>query len=98
MAVAETGCGQVHLHQRNTRSVCCTRRRCILTIVSRTNIDIDDALIELAMRRYGVHTKTEAVDRALREVAFTPMTTAEILALHGGHFVDDAPADQPPPG
>ena len=73
----------------------CTRRRCIFTLVSRTNIDIDETLIEIAMRKYGVHTKTEAVDRALREVAFQPMSTAEILALRGTGFLD-APADQSP--
>jgi Arc/MetJ family transcription regulator len=49
------------------------------------------------MRKYGVHTKTEAVDRALREVAFQPMSTAEILALRGTGFLD-APADQSPRG
>ena len=64
----------------NTYNVYGTRGRCILTLVSRTNIDIDETLIEIAMRKYGVHTKTEAVDRALREVAFQPMSTAEILA------------------
>ena len=74
-----------------------TRRRCIFTLVSRTNIDIDETLIEIAMRKYGVHTKTEAVDRALREVAFQPMSTAEILALRGTGFLD-APADQSPRG
>lgn len=66
-----------------------------MTLVSRTNIDIDEALIEIAMRKYGVHTKTEAVDRALREVAFQPMSTAQILALRGTGFLD-APADQGP--
>ena len=65
--------------------------------VSRTNIDIDETLIEIAMRKYGVHTKTEAVDRALREVAFQPMSTAEILALRGTGFLN-APTDQSPHG
>ena len=34
----------------------------------RTNIVLDDALIAEAMRLTGVHTKKEAVDRALREL------------------------------
>ena len=39
------------------------------------------------MRKYGVQYKTEAVDRALREVAFQPMSTAEILALQTGFWM-----------
>lgn len=70
-----------------------------MSLMSRTNIDIDDELIQIAMRKYGVHTKTEAVDRALREVAFEPMSTAEILALHGSDFLaPDVPPDQGPRG
>ena len=34
--------------------------------MSRTNIELDDALIAEVMRRYGVGTKREAVDLALR--------------------------------
>jgi Arc/MetJ family transcription regulator len=34
--------------------------------VSRTNIDIDDELVAHAMRLYGLRTKKEAVDLALR--------------------------------
>lgn len=34
----------------------------------RTNIEIDDELIACVMRGYDVHTKREAVDRALRQV------------------------------
>jgi Arc/MetJ family transcription regulator len=36
--------------------------------VTRTNIDIDDALVERAMRIYGLRTKKEAVDLALRRL------------------------------
>jgi Arc/MetJ family transcription regulator len=36
--------------------------------VSRTNIDIDDELVERAMRIYGLRTKREAVDLALRRL------------------------------
>jgi predicted nucleic acid-binding protein len=31
--------------------------------VSRTNIDIDDELIKIAMQRYGLRTKREAVEK-----------------------------------
>jgi Arc/MetJ family transcription regulator len=37
-------------------------------VVSRTNIDIDDELIARAMRIYGLRTKKEAVDLALRRL------------------------------
>jgi Arc/MetJ family transcription regulator len=40
----------------------------MLRHVARTNIDIDEALVERAMRLYGVRTKREAVDLALRHL------------------------------
>ncbi len=61
--------------------------------MARTNIDIDDALLERTMRRYNVHTKKEAVDLALRHVAGQPMTIAEALAMRGAHAIDDVPDD-----
>ncbi|MDQ1321256.1 MAG: hypothetical protein QG655_2499, partial [Actinomycetota bacterium] len=36
--------------------------------MSRTNIELDDALVAEVMRRYGVTTKREAVDLALRRL------------------------------
>jgi Arc/MetJ family transcription regulator len=36
--------------------------------VSRTNIDIDDELVASAMKLYGLRTKREAVDLALRRL------------------------------
>ena len=35
----------------------------------KTNIEIDDELLALVVRRYGHHTKEDAVHAALREVA-----------------------------
>ena len=35
------------------------------------------------MNRYGVHTKTEAVDLALRHLAGQPMTREEALGMRG---------------
>jgi len=51
--------------------------------VSRTNIDIDDDLVARVMRRYGLRTKREAVDFALRQAAPEPMTREEFLAYEG---------------
>jgi Arc/MetJ family transcription regulator len=64
----------------------------------RTNIEIEDTYVEAIMDRYGVRTKTEAVDLALRHLAGQPMTRAEALAMRGAHAIDDVPADAGPTG
>ena len=74
----------------NTRSV-------YTTCVGRTNLVIDDELLELVMRRYGLRTKTEAVDLALRHLAGRPMTTQEALAMRGVGAIGEVPADEGPP-
>ena len=51
--------------------------------MSRTNIDIDDVLIDRVMRRYRVTTKREAGDLALRRAAGEPMSREEFLELEG---------------
>jgi Arc/MetJ family transcription regulator len=51
--------------------------------MGRTNIDIDDDLIKSVMQRYGLRTKREAVDFALRRIAPKPLTREEFLALEG---------------
>jgi Arc/MetJ family transcription regulator len=51
--------------------------------VSRTNIDIDDQLVQRVMRRFGLPTKRAAVDFALRRLLGEPMSRAEILAMQG---------------
>lgn len=61
--------------------------------MARTNIEIDDERLRLVMRRYGVHTKTEAVDLALRHLAGQPMTIAEALDMRGAHAIGEIPAD-----
>jgi Arc/MetJ family transcription regulator len=63
---------------------------------SRTNIEIEDTYVALIMDRYGLHTKTEAVDLALRIVAGEPMTKEEILAMRGRHAIGEIPADVGP--
>jgi len=41
---------------------------CTIVCVSRTNVVIDDELVERAMQLYGLRTRREAVDLALREL------------------------------
>lgn len=67
-----------------------------LRSVARTNIDIDDQLLSVVMRRYGLHTKTEAVDLALRRLAGVPMTIDEALDMRGANLIGDVPADVAP--
>jgi Arc/MetJ family transcription regulator len=62
----------------------------------RTNIELDATAVETIMRRYGVRTKTEAVDLALRYLAGQPLSAAEALAMRGARLIDELPADAPP--
>jgi Arc/MetJ family transcription regulator len=64
----------------------------------RTNIEIEDTYVRLIMDRYGLRTKTEVVDLALRHLAGQPMTREEALAMRGAHAIGEAPADVPPQG
>jgi len=68
--------------------------------MARTNIDIDDDLVAKVMHRFGVRTKREAVDLALRRVALEPMTAAEVLGQQGTGWEGDLGAmrDQEPAG
>ena len=63
---------------------------------ARTNIEIDDGYVRTIMDRYGVHTKTEAVDLALRHLAGQPMTREEALAMRGENAIGEAPKDAGP--
>lgn len=62
----------------------------------RTNIELDDETLRTVMDRYGVHTKTEAVDLALRHLAGQPISRDEALAMRGARAIDEVPADAPP--
>lgn len=64
----------------------------------RTNIEIEETYVKQIMRRYGVHTKTEAVDLALRHLAGQPMTREEALAMRGAHMIGEIPPDRGPRG
>lgn len=63
--------------------------------MARTNIDIDDALVEIVMVRYHLTTKREAVDYALRHLAGQPMSKEEALAMFGSMPDFDVPEDRP---
>lgn len=63
----------------------------------KTNPVIDDALLEVVMQRYGLRTKTEAVDMALRHLAGRPMTTEVALAMRGVGAIGEIPADEGSP-
>lgn len=65
---------------------------------TRTNIEIDDFYVQTIMTRYGVRTKTDAVDLALRHLAGQPMTQEEALAMRGSHAIDQVPPDVTPRG
>ena len=60
--------------------------------MTRTNIDVDDDLIAHVMSRYGLRTKKEAVDYALRRLHVEPMTRAEMLAMEGTGWDGDLDA------
>jgi Arc/MetJ family transcription regulator len=64
----------------------------------RTNIEIEDTYVREIMSRYGVRTKTEAVELALRHLAGQPMTRDEALAMRGANAIAEPPADARPRG
>lgn len=65
---------------------------------TRTNIELEDRYVEAIMRRYGVRTKKEAVNLALRYLAGQPMSRQEALAMRGSHSIGGIPPDSGPRG
>ncbi len=57
--------------------------------MTRTNIEIDDVLVDRAMRLYRLRSKREAVDLALRKLVGEPMGRAEMLATEGSGWEGD---------
>ena len=57
--------------------------------MGRTNIEIDDELIERVMRRYRLPSKRAAVELALRRLAGEPMSREEALAMEGTGWSGD---------
>lgn len=70
-------------------------------VVSRTNIDIDDELVERAMRMYRLESKRAAVQLALEQLVGQRLTAEEVLSMEGVGYPldndalegDDEPAD-----
>lgn len=56
--------------------------------MGRTNVDIDDEVCAKVMRRYGLRTKREAINFALREVSFE-LTVDEARNLRGSGWEGD---------
>ncbi len=63
-----------------------------MVYMARTNIDIDETLVEKVMRRYGLTSKRAAVDLALRRLAGEPLSRDEALALEGSGWDADLDA------
>jgi Arc/MetJ family transcription regulator len=64
--------------------------------VVRTNIRLDSDHVQAIMDRYGVRTKTAAVDLDLRHLAGMPLSRNEALAMRGARAIAHVPGDQPP--
>lgn len=58
-------------------------------VMTRTNIEIDDVLIDRAMRLYRLRSKREAVDLALRRLVGEPMDRKEMLEAEGRGWAGD---------
>jgi Arc/MetJ family transcription regulator len=65
---------------------------------TRTNIEIEDTYVQTIMDRYGLRTKTYAVELALRHLAGQPMTREEALAMRGARAIGELPPDVQPEG
>ncbi|HMT32978.1 MAG TPA: type II toxin-antitoxin system VapB family antitoxin [Dermatophilaceae bacterium] len=63
---------------------------------TRTNIEIENDYVDAIIERFGLRTKTEAVDLALRHLAGDPMSREEALAMRGAGAIGSIPADERP--
>jgi Arc/MetJ family transcription regulator len=57
--------------------------------MARTNVDVDEDLIERVMSRYGLRTKRSAIDLALRRLDMEPMSREEALDARGTGWEGD---------
>jgi len=51
--------------------------------MSRTNIELDDDLVATVMQRFGLRTKREVVDLALRRLVGPTLSAEFLLGLEG---------------
>jgi Arc/MetJ family transcription regulator len=61
----------------------------MMVSIARTNIDIDDELVQSVMNRYGLKTKREAVELALRRLVGEPLSLDDALAMEGSGWEGD---------
>lgn len=54
-----------------------------MVCMARTNIDIDEDVLRRVQETYGLRSKRETVDFALRRLLVEPMTRKEALAMRG---------------
>lgn len=54
---------------------------------ARTNIEVENGDVQIIRDRYGVRTKKDAVNLALRYLAGQPMTREEALAMRTQWFM-----------
>ena len=59
-----------------------------MAVMGRTNVVVDDELIERAMRLYGLRTKREAIDLALRRLV-GQYTQRDMLDMEGTGWEGD---------
>ncbi|MBW3604637.1 MAG: type II toxin-antitoxin system VapB family antitoxin [Actinobacteria bacterium] len=59
--------------------------------MSRTNIDLDDDACRAVMQRYGLTTKRDAVNFALRALAAEPLDLEEARSMRGAGWEGDLP-------
>lgn len=67
--------------------------------MGRTNVEIDEELVQRVMRRHGLSTKRAAIDMALRRLDVEPMSREEALAMQGrgwGGDLDEMRANRLP--
>jgi Arc/MetJ family transcription regulator len=57
--------------------------------MSRTDIEIDDEVMRRVLETYGLRTKREAVDFALRRLLVDPMDAREALSMRGAGWAGD---------
>ncbi|MCY4626113.1 MAG: type II toxin-antitoxin system VapB family antitoxin [Acidobacteria bacterium] len=57
--------------------------------MARTNVDIDNEACATVMRRYGLSSKRQAVNLALRLLAAEPLRPDEARRLRGSGWVGD---------
>ncbi len=64
--------------------------------MARTNIDLDEELVQRVMVRYHLSTKREAVDYALRHLAGEPLTRVQAAEMLGSIPDFSVPAESGP--